>query len=70
MHIRNMFHLLQFTATQISYMAPRIGKIVILCYSTFRSDLKWYDHCATARELQKSYKLNFHYFFKHIVKFK
>lgn len=71
MLIYNMFlNVRKFTATQVSYMAPRIGKIVTLCYSTFRSDLKWYKHCATTTELQKSYKLNIHHFFKHIVKFK
>lgn len=71
MHIHNMFlNVRQFTATQISYMAQRIGKILTLCYSTFRIDLKWYEHCATATELQKRYKLNFQHFFNHIVKFK
>lgn len=53
----------KFTATQISYMTQRISEIVTLCYSTFLSDLKWHEHCATtATELQKSYKLNFHHF--------
>lgn len=71
MHIQNMFfNVRQFTATQNLYMAQRIGKIVTLCYSTFRSDLKWYEHCATATDLQKRYKLNFQHFFKHNVKFK